>query len=35
MPYAGLNPLDIRDAVQINHHRGSLAQDREAFFISC
>src|SRR3954453_13803968 len=26
MPYAGLNPLDIRDALQLNHHRGSLAQ---------
>ena len=35
MPYAGLNPLDIRDALELNHHRGSLAQDREAFYISC
>ena len=35
LPYAGLNPLDIRDAMQLNHFRGSLAQDREAFFVSC
>jgi hypothetical protein len=35
LPYADLNPLDLRDALQLNHHRGSLAQDREGFFISC
>lgn len=35
LPYANLNPLDIHDALQLNHFRGSLAQDREAFFVSC
>jgi len=35
LPYAGLNPRDIHDALQLNHFRGSLAQDREAFFVSC
>jgi hypothetical protein len=35
LPHAGLNPLDIRDALELNHHRGSLAQDREAFYVSC
>jgi hypothetical protein len=35
LPYAGLNPFDLNDALQINHFIGSLAQDREAFFISC
>jgi hypothetical protein len=35
MPYADLNPLDVRDALQLNHHRGSLAQDREGFFTNC
>jgi hypothetical protein len=35
LPYAGLHPLDIRDALELNHHRGSLAQDREAFYVSC
>jgi hypothetical protein len=35
LPHAGLNPLDIHDAIQLNNFRGSLAQGREAFFISC
>ena len=35
LPYAGLNPLDIHDAIQLNNFRGTLAQDREAFFINC
>lgn len=35
LPYASLNPLDIHDAVRLNHFKGSLAQDRQAFFVSC
>jgi hypothetical protein len=35
LPYANLDPLDLRDALQLNHFRGSLAQDREAFFVNC
>jgi hypothetical protein len=35
LPHGGLNPFDLRDALQLNHFRGSLAQDREAFFVNC
>jgi len=31
----GLNPYDIIDRAKLNNHLGSLAQDREAFYISC
>ena len=31
----GLNPYDITDRVKLNNHLGSLAQTREAFYISC
>ncbi len=30
----GLHPYDIRDWVSLNHHLGSLAQHREAYYIS-
>jgi hypothetical protein len=35
LPYAGLNRFDINDALQLRRFRGTLAQDREAFFVSC
>ena len=35
LPFEGLNPLDVRDALQLNHFTGSLAQDREGFFLNC
>ena len=31
----GLNPYDIRDRSELNHHLGSLAQHRESYYISC
>src|SRR5690348_15085950 len=31
----GLNPYDINDRVSLNHHLGSLAQNRESYYISC
>ena len=31
----GLNPYDIRDRAELNHHLGSLAQHRESYYISC
>lgn len=31
----GLNPYDVRDRVSLNNHLGSLAQHREAYYISC
>ncbi len=31
----GLDPYDIKDLVSLNHHLGSLAQDRESYYISC
>ena len=31
----GLNPYDIRDRAELNHHIGSLAQHRESYYISC
>jgi hypothetical protein len=30
-----LNPYDIRDRRDLNHHLGSLAQHRESYYISC
>lgn len=30
-----LEPYDIKDRVQLNNHLGSLAQDREGFYINC
>jgi hypothetical protein len=35
LPMPGLNPLDIKDLREIDHHIGSLAQDRQTFFINC
>lgn len=34
-PVSGMHRLDVRDAVELNNHVGSLAQFRQAFFISC
>jgi len=34
-PKPGLNPLDIKDRREIDNHIGSLAQDRQTFFINC
>ena len=34
-PSPGMDPLDIHDALQLNHHIGSLAQDREGFYVNC
>jgi len=31
----GLNPYDVRDRSELNHHLGSLAQHRESYYISC
>src|SRR5215471_16908765 len=31
----GLDPFDIKDQVALNNHLGSLAQNREIYFISC
>lgn len=31
----GLNPYDIRDRAELNHHLGSLAQHRESYYLSC
>ena len=31
----GLDPYDINDRVSLNHHLGSLAQDRESYYVSC
>ena len=31
----GLDPYDINDRLSLNHHLGSLAQNREAYYISC
>lgn len=31
----GLDPYDIKDQVSLNHHLGSMAQGREAYFINC
>jgi hypothetical protein len=31
----GLDPYDITDRVKLNNHLGSLAQHREAFYLSC
>ena len=31
----GLDPYDINDRVSLNHHLGSLAQNRESYYISC
>jgi hypothetical protein len=31
----GLDPHDVSDRPALNNHLGSLAQDREAFYISC
>jgi hypothetical protein len=31
----GLDPYDINDRVKLNNHLGHLAQNREAYFISC
>ena len=35
MPDLGLNPLDVRDAMELNHHIGSIAQHRECFYVNC
>jgi hypothetical protein len=31
----GLNPYDINDRTKLNDHLGSLAQDRESYYINC
>lgn len=31
----GLDPYDINDRVRLNNHLGSLAQNRESYYISC
>jgi hypothetical protein len=31
----GLDPYDINDRVKLDEHLGHLAQNREAYFISC
>src|SRR6202795_912682 len=31
----GLNPLDIRDRREIDHHIGSIAQFRQGFYVNC
>ncbi len=31
----GLDPYDINDRVSLNNHLGSLAQNRESYYISC
>ena len=35
VPDLNLNPLDVRDALTVNHHVGVLAQRRESFFVNC
>ena len=35
LPMLGLNPLDLRDRQELDHHIGSDAQFRESFYISC
>lgn len=35
LPILGLNPLDLRDRQELNHHIGSDAQFREGFYVSC
>jgi hypothetical protein len=34
-PFPHLNPLDLRDRRQIDDSIGNVAQDREAFYLSC
>ena len=35
LPILRLNPLDLRDRQELNHHLGSDAQFREGFYVSC
>jgi hypothetical protein len=35
LPALRLNPLDVFDRQKLEHHIGSVAQDREGFYISC
>jgi len=35
MQVLGLDPYDINDRVRLNNHLGSLAQNRESYYISC
>ncbi|MGA2967269.1 MAG: hypothetical protein ABSD64_13750 [Terriglobales bacterium] len=35
LPALQLNPLDVLDRQRLEHHIGSVAQDREGFYISC